>query len=161
MTERQRILDVRGAGEHNLCDIDVTSGPALAAVVGMSGSVKSPLPFDAVYNEARPATPRVARSLTTWWGVTSAHVRSIDGLATAVALAQNVLNVKPSSTVAMSVGLHPLLRILVVGQLRRPASLRGATRHEAGPRPARSQPPSEPVAGVRVAVVVGDGQVSG
>ena len=42
----------------------------------------------------------------------AAQVRSIEGLGPAVAIAQNVLNLNPASTVATSVGLHPFLRIL-------------------------------------------------
>ncbi|HVE93061.1 MAG TPA: ATP-binding cassette domain-containing protein [Actinomycetota bacterium] len=105
-------LNVFGAAEHNLRDIDVTFGPGLTAVVGVSGSGKSSLVFDVVYAEARR---RFVESLARGSGgvrLPAAHVRRIDGLGPAVAVAQNVLNVNPASTVATSVGLHPFLRIL-------------------------------------------------
>ncbi|MFC7621877.1 hypothetical protein [Microlunatus sp. GCM10028923] len=109
---RGRVLEVRGAAEHNLRDLEVTFGPGLTAVVGVSGSGKSSLAFDVVYAEARR---RFVESLALGANrvrVPAARVRSIDGLGPAVAVAQNVLNRNPSSTVASSVGLHPFLRIL-------------------------------------------------
>ncbi|MEV5966043.1 ATP-binding cassette domain-containing protein [Kribbella sp. NPDC051952] len=112
MDRAERVLDVRGAGEHNLRDVDVTFGPGLTAVVGVSGSGKSSLVFDVVYAEARR---RFIDSLALGGNRTrepAAHVRRLDGLGPAVAVAQNVLNRNPASTVATSVGLHPFLRIL-------------------------------------------------
>ncbi|HEX4211833.1 MAG TPA: hypothetical protein VIA06_00730 [Candidatus Dormibacteraeota bacterium] len=105
-------LRVLGAAEHNLRDVDVTFGPGLTAVVGVSGSGKSSLVFDVVYAEARR---RFVESLALGGNrarLPAARVRRIAGLGPAVAVAQNVLNLNPASTVATSVGLHPFLRIL-------------------------------------------------
>src|SRR5688572_23024120 len=108
----ERELRVLGAAEHNLRDVDVAFGPGLTAVVGVSGSGKSSLAFDVVYNEARR---RFVESLALGrpgGRPGAARVRRIEGLGPAVAVAQNVLNRNPSSTVATSVGLHPFFRIL-------------------------------------------------
>ena len=53
----ERALDVQGAAEHNLRDVDVTFGPGLTAVVGVSGSGTSALAFDVVYAETRTGDP--------------------------------------------------------------------------------------------------------
>jgi excinuclease ABC subunit A len=109
---KQRELRVLGAAEHNLRDVDVAFGPGLTAVVGVSGSGKSSLAFDVVYSEARR---RFVDSLgldRLGAGIAPAHVRRIEGLGPAVAVAQNVLNRNPLSTLATSVGLYPFLRIL-------------------------------------------------
>ncbi|TCO30053.1 excinuclease ABC subunit A [Kribbella steppae] len=105
-------LKVLGASEHNLRDVDVTFGPGVTAVVGVSGSGKSSLAFDVVYTEARRRFTESFAPGRRGARVPAAQVRSIEGLGPAVAIAQNVLNVNPASTVATSVGLHPFLRIL-------------------------------------------------
>jgi excinuclease ABC subunit A len=105
-------LKVQGAAEHNLRDVDVTFGPGLTAVVGVSGSGKSSLVFDVVYAEAHR---RFVESLALGRSrarLPAPHVRRLEGLGPAVAVAQNVLNVNPASLVATSVGVHPFFRIL-------------------------------------------------
>ncbi len=103
-------LHVQGAAENNLRDIDVTFPGGITAVVGVSGSGKSSLVFDTIYHEARR---RFVESLALPTPRSQpARVRAIDGLSPAVAVAQNVVNLNPNSTVATAVGVHPFLRVL-------------------------------------------------
>ena len=105
------LIQVTGANEHNLKQVDIEFSDGLTVVTGVSGSGKSSLVFDTLYQEAhrhfvelfargRGNTPAPAR------------VESIKGLAPSVAIGQNLLNRNPGSTLATSTGLHPFLRIL-------------------------------------------------
>jgi excinuclease ABC subunit A len=107
-----RVIDVRGAAEHNLADVDVTFGPGLTALVGVSGSGKSSLAFDTVYSEARRRFMEALALGSPWARVQPARVRRIDGLGPAVSVSQNQVNRNPNSTVATAIGLHPFLRVL-------------------------------------------------
>ncbi len=107
-----RVIAVRGASEHNLAEVDVTFGPGLTALVGVSGSGKSSLAFDTVYNEARRRFMEALALGSPWARVPPARVRRVDGLGPAVAVAQNLVNRNPNSTVATATGLHPFLRVL-------------------------------------------------
>lgn len=103
-------IDVRGATENNLEDVDVELGPGLTVVTGVSGSGKSTLVFDTIYHEAHRRMLQ-ALSLSSHASAPAA-VRSILGLGPAVAVGQNLLNRNPNSTVATVSGLHPFFRLL-------------------------------------------------
>jgi excinuclease ABC subunit A len=106
------VLEVEGASEHNLRDVDVAFGPGLTAVVGVSGSGKSSLVFDVVFHEARRRLLDALSLASPWSSESPARVRRIRGLAPAVALGQDSLIRNPNSTVATATGVHPFLRLL-------------------------------------------------
>ena len=104
-------IRVRGASEHNLRDVDVAFGDGLTVVTGVSGSGKTSLVFDVLYQEARRRFLEVF-SLGAAERPAPPRVRAVTGLGPAVAVGQNLLNRNPSSTVATASGLHPFFRLL-------------------------------------------------
>ena len=109
---REEGITIEQAAEHNLRDLDLTLGPGLVALVGVSGSGKSSLAFDTVYQEARRRFLQSLSLGTLLSGLQPARVRAIRGLSPAIAIAQDRVNRNPNSSVATAVGLHPFLRLL-------------------------------------------------
>lgn len=104
-------IQIKGARENNLKDIDVEFGEGLTVVTGVSGSGKTSLVFNTLYHEARR---RFLEIYSTGSAVrlAPADVDSITGLGPAVAVGQNLLNRNPNSTLATASGMHPFLRLL-------------------------------------------------
>jgi excinuclease ABC subunit A len=105
-------IRIKGATEHNLRGIDIDIPDGLTAVTGVSGSGKSSLVFDTLYHEARRRFLDIFTLQSSSLRLNPAQVESIDGLLPAVAVAQNVLNRNPASTVATASGIHPFIRLL-------------------------------------------------
>lgn len=106
-------IQIEGANENNLQNIDIEFGDGLTVVTGISGSGKSSLIFSTLYHEARRrfseiftrgSKPRLA----------PANVHQISGLGPTIAIEQNILNRNPLSTLASASGLHPFLRIFYI-----------------------------------------------
>ncbi|NHJ40943.1 MAG: ATP-binding cassette domain-containing protein [Asgard group archaeon] len=105
-------IQIKGARENNLKNIDVELTQGLTVITGISGSGKSSLVYDTLYHEARRRfidifTPRSSRLR-----LPKANVDTITGISPAVAVDQNVLNRNPNSILATAAGLHPFFRIL-------------------------------------------------
>ncbi|MHA2122901.1 MAG: hypothetical protein ACW990_17015, partial [Promethearchaeota archaeon] len=111
-------IEIKGARENNLKNIDVTFTDGLTVVTGISGSGKSSLVFDTLYHESNRRLIELFGYSRKWSGQRSsyklapAEVGSINGLGPAVAVGQNLLNRNPGSTLATASGLHPLFRLL-------------------------------------------------
>lgn len=106
---------VRGAGEHNLRDVDVdVPRNAFVAFTGISGSGKSSLAFGTLYAEAQrryfESVAPYARRLLQQVG--APHVQEISGLPPAVALQQRRGAPSSRSTVGTITTLSNLLRML-------------------------------------------------
>lgn len=105
-------INIRGARENNLKNVDVDFYNGLTVVTGVSGSGKTSLVFDTLYKEARRRFMEAFISSKNQLKLTPARVDSITGLGPSIALGQNILNRNPNSTVASATGILPFLRLL-------------------------------------------------
>ena len=109
------VIEVRGAEEHNLKDVDVTiPREALTVVTGLSGSGKSSLAFDTVYAEGQR---RYIESLSAYarnflGQMDKPKVENVEGLSPAISIDQKNAANNPRSTVGTVTELHDYLRLL-------------------------------------------------
>src|SRR3954468_22832235 len=108
-------VQVRGAREHNLKDVDVDiPRDALVVFTGVSGSGKSSLAFGTLYAEAQrrylESVSPYARRLFDQMGVPD--VDEVDGLPPAIALQQQRGSPTSRSSVGSVTTLSNLLRML-------------------------------------------------
>lgn len=105
-------IQIRGAREHNLKNVDVEFGDGLTVVTGVSGSGKTSLVFDTLYHEAHRRFLDVYLYGRGGQRLAPANVEQITGLGPTIAVGQNLLNRNPNSILASASGLHPFFRLL-------------------------------------------------
>lgn len=108
-------IDVKGAREHNLKNVDVRIPRGkLVVITGLSGSGKSSLAFDTIYAEGQR---RYVESLSSYARqflglMEKPDVDQIDGLSPAISIDQKSTSRNPRSTVATVTEIYDYLRLL-------------------------------------------------
>ncbi|HLP34140.1 MAG TPA: excinuclease ABC subunit UvrA, partial [Bacteroidia bacterium] len=109
------LIEVLGAREHNLKNIDVTiPRNKLVVITGLSGSGKSSLAFDTIYAEGQR---RYMESFSAYarqfiGNMERPDVDKIDGLSPVISIEQKTVNKNPRSTVGTITEIYDFLRLL-------------------------------------------------
>jgi excinuclease ABC subunit A len=109
------VIEVRGAREHNLKDVDlVLPRDSLIVFTGLSGSGKSSLAFDTIYAEGQR---RYVESLSAYarqflGQMDKPDVDFIEGLSPAISIDQKSTSRNPRSTVGTITEIYDYLRLL-------------------------------------------------
>ncbi|WP_119165797.1 excinuclease ABC subunit UvrA [Algihabitans albus] len=109
------VIEVRGAREHNLKNVDVVlPRNRLVVLTGLSGSGKSSLAFDTIYAEGQR---RYVESLSAYARqflelMQKPDVDSIEGLSPAISIEQKTTSKNPRSTVGTVTEIYDYLRLL-------------------------------------------------
>ncbi len=108
-------ISIKGAGEHNLKDIDLEiPRDNLVVISGLSGSGKSSLAFDTIYAEGRR---RYLESLSAYarrflGQMEKPDVDFIEGLSPSISIDQKTTSQNPRSTVGTATEIYDYLRLL-------------------------------------------------
>ena len=108
-------IEIRGAREHNLRNVDVDiPRERLVVITGLSGSGKSSLAFDTLYAEGQR---RYVESLSAYarqflGQMEKPDVDSIEGLSPAISIDQKATSRNPRSTVGTVTEIYDYLRLL-------------------------------------------------
>ncbi|MFC7044498.1 excinuclease ABC subunit UvrA [Halobacteriaceae archaeon GCM10025711] len=108
-------IEVRGAAEHNLKDLDVQiPRETFTVVTGLSGSGKSSLAFETIYAEGQR---RYIESLSAYarnflGQMDKPQVEAVEGLSPAISIDQKNAANNPRSTVGTVTEIHDYLRLL-------------------------------------------------
>ena len=106
---------VKGARENNLKNVNITlPKDKLIVMTGLSGSGKSSLAFDTIYQEGQR---RFVESLSSYarqflGGMEKPDVDSIEGLSPAISIDQKTTSKNPRSTVGTVTEIYDYLRLL-------------------------------------------------
>src|ERR1044072_4620186 len=115
LTVDQEYIDVFGAREHNLKNIDISIPKnKLVVFTGVSGSGKSSLAFDTIYNEGQR---RYMESFSAYarqfiGDMERPDVDKITGLSPVISIEQKTTNKNPRSTVGTVTEIYDFLRLL-------------------------------------------------
>lgn len=110
-----KYIEIRGAREHNLKNIDINiPKDKLTVITGLSGSGKSSLAFDTIYAEGQR---RYVESLSSYARqfldlMKKPDVDSIEGLSPAISIEQKTTSHNPRSTVGTVTEIYDYMRLL-------------------------------------------------
>ena len=110
-----QFIEVRGAREHNLQNVDVEiPRDSLTVITGLSGSGKSSLAFDTIYAEGQR---RYVESLSAYARqflemMQKPDVDTIEGLSPAISIEQKTTSRNPRSTVGTVTEIYDYMRLL-------------------------------------------------
>jgi len=108
-------IEVYGAREHNLKDIDVKiPREKLVVITGLSGSGKSSLAFDTIYAEGQRRYIETFSAYARQFlgGLERPDVDKIEGLSPVIAIEQKTTSKSPRSTVGTITEIYDFLRLL-------------------------------------------------
>ena len=115
--ENKRIIQIRGAKEHNLKGVDLDiPRDEFVVLTGLSGSGKSSLAFDTIYAEGQR---RYVESLSAYarqflGQMDKPDVDYIEGLSPAISIDQKTTSRNPRSTVGTVTEIYDYLRLLLL-----------------------------------------------
>lgn len=114
-TDNKEYIEVYGAREHNLKNINVRiPRNELVVITGLSGSGKSSLAFDTIFAEGQRRYIETFSAYARQFlgGLERPDVDKIDGLSPVIAIEQKTTNKNPRSTVGTITELYDFLRLL-------------------------------------------------
>ncbi|MFC4634555.1 excinuclease ABC subunit UvrA [Dokdonia ponticola] len=115
MAQTEDSIEVYGAREHNLKDIDVIiPREKLVVITGLSGSGKSSLAFDTIYAEGQRRYIETFSAYARQFlgGLERPDVDKIQGLSPVIAIEQKTTSKSPRSTVGTITEIYDFLRLL-------------------------------------------------